>query len=113
MIEKKVDIGAMSDINYHEMPDRLSAELRIVAETESVPRHLVSFRAGLDPAVADHVRLILIGMESDLEGQEIMSDFQDTARYSDIPQRETMIAGISEMLSLLRNDSGGQLSHIG
>lgn len=112
VVENRVDIGAMSNINYGEIPPAVKASLRIVGETENVPRHVVSFRAGLDPSFVDAAKRILTEMESDPEGKVIMNDFQDTARYSEIPDRENTLANISLMLKRIVKDSGGQLPDI-
>src|SRR5262244_3937034 len=60
--------GAFSDDDSAKLDDKAKAEIGILAQTERLPRYLVSIRKDLAPALADRLKTVLIAMSEDAEG---------------------------------------------
>lgn len=50
VLEGKGDVGALSNIDFEDIPDHIKDKLKIIGKTQDVPRHIVFFRDGLDNA---------------------------------------------------------------
>ncbi len=85
VLRGKTAAGAVGE---HDLTDFLKAQpaaLRVLHQTEYVPRHLVSYRKTLDPALADRLREVLIGMEHTDAGRKALQAFERTTRFDDPP----------------------------
>lgn len=88
VIEGKADIGAMNNIEFEKISHNIKSKLRVIERTTDLPRHIVSHRADMDPATVEKIRGILINMDKDPEGIEILKNFQNTKKYDPIPMDE-------------------------
>jgi ABC-type phosphate/phosphonate transport system substrate-binding protein len=70
--EEKVAAGAISNVDYASLDETSKARLSMLAESGSVPRHLVSVRRNLPEAVIKRLKEILLSMDQDDEGQKIL-----------------------------------------
>lgn len=77
--------GAVEEADLTDFLKAQPAALRVLYQTEYVPRQLVSFRKTLDPALADRVRAVLIGMEHTAAGRKALRAFERTTRFDDLP----------------------------
>ncbi len=59
--------------------------LRVIHETPSVPRHLVSYRKDLDQALVKRIREVLLSMENTEQGRQVLAAFEQTTRFDDPP----------------------------
>jgi phosphate/phosphite/phosphonate ABC transporter binding protein len=101
VVENKSDAGAFSNLDFEENPIEVKNKLRIIEQTISIPRHVVVHRPGMESTMVNDVRNILINMEYDLEGQQIMEEFKKTKRYDEIPNKDELLDSLKEMLILL------------
>jgi phosphonate transport system substrate-binding protein len=73
---------------YREI-DRLRPEIRetlkVLAKSISVPRQIVAVRKDLDPKMVNTLKEILLNMDKDPEGQEILKRQQNTTKFDEIP----------------------------
>jgi len=88
VLQKKVAAGALSNDDHAVLDPNSRAALTILAETESVPRHLVSVRKGLPDNVVKRVKEILLSMHEDEEGKKILSQTGDTTKFDTLPGGE-------------------------
>ncbi len=100
IIDGKADIGAVSNLDFEKYPGSLKDKLKVIGQTFDVPRHIVSHRAGLDPVLVERIKLILLDMDSDRQGIEILKNFQGTKKYEEISNDE--ILNSSKMLELIQ-----------
>jgi phosphonate transport system substrate-binding protein len=96
-----VDIGAMSNIDFEQIPEDIRSKLKIIDRTVEVPRHIVSHRSGLDPVLVESIKRILMEMDQDPEGVEIMNNFSHTTRYEEISSDNEVFRTIKDMLRLI------------
>lgn len=85
IIIEEVDIGAMSNLDYDELPEPMKKELKIIGQTMDIPRHVVSHRSGLDADHIQKIKTLLLEMNSNPNGIEILKNFKATAKYSELP----------------------------
>jgi phosphonate transport system substrate-binding protein len=91
VLQKKVTAGAFSTDDYATLEDKDKPLISILAETESVPRHLVSVRKDLPETVVRRLKSILLAMDQDKEGQQILKQTDNTTRFDALPGGEEMV----------------------
>jgi phosphonate transport system substrate-binding protein len=88
----KVAAGAFSNDDHAGLADSQKSDLVILAETASLPRHLVSVRKDLSPAVSDPLKRILLTMHEDAEGRVILQKTDGTTKFDTLPGGELAIS---------------------
>ncbi len=82
--KRLVDAGVLSNLDWispQRLPPAFAADLRIIAESQDVPRALVLTRAGMDPKVEARLRDVLMEASSDPDAGEAMRLFLGTSRF--------------------------------
>jgi phosphonate transport system substrate-binding protein len=85
VISGKAAAGAVNSVNFAEMPEETKAAVQILAETESVPRHIVLARAGIADDLIAAIKALLIKLNGTDEGKEILKQFQKTNKFDEFP----------------------------
>jgi phosphonate transport system substrate-binding protein len=85
---KQVAAGAMSDDDHRKLSDDRKADIAVLAQTERLPRHLVSVRTDLAPQMVARLNDILIAMHDDPEGQKILQKTDRTTKFDRLPGGE-------------------------
>ena len=80
--------GAFSDDDYAKLDDKTKAEIGVLAQTERLPRYLVSIRKDMPPRLADRLKAILIAMSEDDEGRRILQKTGETTKFDMLPEGE-------------------------
>jgi phosphonate transport system substrate-binding protein len=80
--------GAFSDDDYAKLDDKAKAEIGVLAQTERLPRYLVSIRKDMPPPVVDRLRAILLAMSDDDEGRKILQKTGETTKFDMLPEGE-------------------------
>lgn len=91
VLQHKVAAGAFSTDDYAAIEDTNKTFISILAETESVPRHLVSVRKDLPEAVVKRLKSVLLAMNQDKEGQQILQQTDNTAKFDALPGGEETV----------------------
>lgn len=85
VLRGKVPAGAIDYQRYlKEARDRLN-DLKIVAQSFPVPRHLVSHRADLSPLLVARIKEILLRMDQSADGKKALVDFEKTSKFDEVP----------------------------
>jgi len=85
VLTKQVDAGAFSSEDHAKLDDQKKAAIAVLAQTERLPRHLVSVRADLAPQLAKRIEEVLLGMDSDEEGRRILNQTDQTTKFDLLP----------------------------
>ncbi len=85
VLTKKVAAGAFSNDDYAGLEESKKSAITILAETASLPRHLVSVRKGLAPALVNGLEKVLLSMHQDPEGRSIMERAAGTTKFDALP----------------------------
>jgi len=91
VLSKKTAAGAISNDDHATLDEKIRAEIAVLAETESFPRHLVSVRKDLRPAVVKRLKEILLSMHQDDEGRRILNGIDNTTKFDPLPGGEAMV----------------------
>jgi len=62
--------------------------LKIIHQTDSFPRHIVSYRADLPAKLATKVKEILLNMHQTEEGKQALAAFENTTKFEELPTRD-------------------------
>lgn len=88
---QEVQAGAFSDDDYNGQSEAAKSEFVILAQTERLPRHLVSLRADLDAKVAGRIEEILLGMSDEDAGRRILAKIDRTTKFERLPGGEAAL----------------------
>jgi phosphonate transport system substrate-binding protein len=91
VLTKQVAAGAFSNDDYDTLDGSKKSDITILAETASLPRHLVSVRKDLPPTLAKGLEQILLAMHEDPEGRSILQKTDTTTKFDALPGGELAI----------------------
>jgi phosphonate transport system substrate-binding protein len=83
--------GAFSDDDHGALDASKKAAINVLAQSETLPRHLVSTRKDLDPAVRARLIEILLSMHLDDEGRKILQKTDNTSKFDRLPGGEDRV----------------------
>jgi phosphonate transport system substrate-binding protein len=96
VLTKKSAAGAFSDDDYARLDEKQRSDITILAQTEPLPRHLLSVRKDFAPALAGRVEKILLSMHEGDQGRKILKKTDDTTKFDLLPEGE---AGLRRRLA--------------
>jgi len=85
---KQAAAGAFSNDDYAALDEKKRSDITVLAQTERLPRHLLSIRRDLAPALAERLEEILLSMHEDDEGRRILQKTDDTTKFDILPEGE-------------------------
>jgi len=88
VLTKQAAGGAFSDDDYAKLDEKTKADVSVLAQSERLPRHLVSVRKDMAPALADRLKAILLSMSEDDEGRKILQKTGETTKFDMLPEGE-------------------------
>jgi phosphonate transport system substrate-binding protein len=88
VLAKKVAAGAFSNDDYAGVGEKEKSAIAILAESASLPRHLVSIRKDLPAPVAKRLKEVLLAMHEDAEGRAILQRTDNTTKFDLLPGGE-------------------------
>ena len=88
VLTKQAAGGAFSDDDYARLDEKTQADVSVLAQTDRLPRHLVSIRKDMAPALADRLKAILLSMSEDDEGRKILQKTGETTKFDMLPEGE-------------------------
>ena len=88
VLTKQAAAGAFSDDDFSGLEEKKKADIALLAQTERLPRHLLSVRTDLSPALAERLEAILLAMHEDAEGRKILQKVDGTTKFDLLPGGE-------------------------
>ena len=85
VLSRQVAAGAISNDDYDALDEIRKADIRILAETETLPRHLLSIRKDLALPLVNRLKEILLSMHEDDEGRTILRSIDNTTKFDLLP----------------------------
>ncbi len=98
VLTEKVVAGAMNNLAFETLAGQQRDQLRIIHQTLLIPRHVVSYRAGLEPSLVRRVQELLLSMHETEEGRETLRAFGKTARFDPVPDEDALHQSIQQMI---------------
>jgi phosphonate transport system substrate-binding protein len=91
VLTRQVAAGAFSNDDYASLEEKKKSDIRILAKTDGLPRHLVSIRRDLAPVLATRLEKILLSMDQDPEGRRILQRTDGTTKFDALPGGELVM----------------------
>jgi phosphate/phosphite/phosphonate ABC transporter binding protein len=88
VLTNRLAAGAFSDDDYAGLDEQRKSDITVVAETERLPRHLLSVQKNMAPALAERLAEILRSMAEDEEGRRILQRTGNTTKFDLLPEGE-------------------------
>lgn len=88
LTQQSAAAGALSNDDLSTLDDKKKNEITQLAQTDRLPRHLVSVRSDLAPALVASLEKILLAMDDDAEGRKILQKTDRTTRFDVLPGGE-------------------------
>jgi phosphonate transport system substrate-binding protein len=88
VLAKQAAAGAFSNDDFGAIEERKKVDIGILAQTDRLPRHLLSVRSDLAPALVDRLEGILLAMHDDAEGRKILQKADGTTKFDMLPGGE-------------------------
>jgi phosphonate transport system substrate-binding protein len=85
LITGRLDAATTSLREFNELRPEIRDSLRIVGKTMSVPRQLIGVRKDLEPQLVKALREVLVNMDRDPEGQQVLRRQQKSTKIDEIP----------------------------
>jgi phosphonate transport system substrate-binding protein len=89
VLTKQADAGAFSNDDFDALEQRKKIDVVVLAQTERLPRHLLSVRSDLAAALVGRLEAILLTMHEDAEGRKILQKVDGTTKFDKLPGGET------------------------
>lgn len=86
VLSGKTAAGAISDDDYARLEKKQRSEITVLAQTEPLPRHLLSVRSDFSPQLLDRLRTILLAMHEDNQGRRILKNADETTKFDLLPE---------------------------
>ena len=88
VLTKQVDAGAFSNDDFTSLEEKKKVDIAVLAQTERLPRHLLSVRSDLAPALVGRLEAALLAMHEDAEGRKILQKVDGTTKFDMLPGGE-------------------------
>jgi phosphonate transport system substrate-binding protein len=85
LVTDRVDAAATIDRELEHLKPEVRETLKIIGRTIPVPRQIISVRKDLDPKLVRAVKHVLLNMDKDPEGQEVLKGQQGTTKFDEMP----------------------------
>lgn len=85
LIAGRADAATTSAREIERLKPDVRESLKIIAKTRSVPRQIIAVRKDLDPKIVKALRDVLLAMDKDPEGKQVLKRQQNTAKIDEIP----------------------------
>lgn len=88
VLTQQAAAGAFSNDDFSTLDDKKKSEVAQLVQTDRLPRHLVSVRSDLAPALVASLEKILLSMDDDVEGRKILQKTDGTTKFDMLPGGE-------------------------
>jgi phosphonate transport system substrate-binding protein len=91
VLAKEAAAGAFSNDDFASLEDKKKVDIVVLAQTDRLPRHLLSVRSDLAPALVGRLEKILLAMDDDAEGRKILQKSDGTTKFDVLPGGEAVL----------------------
>ena len=88
VLTKQAAAGAFSNDDLDALEEKKKAEIVALAQTDRLPRHLLSVRSDLAPGLVSRLEKILLAADDDAEGRKILQKTDGTTKFDILPGGE-------------------------
>jgi phosphonate transport system substrate-binding protein len=91
VLSRETAAGAFSNDDYARLDENRRGNIRILAQTELLPRHLLSVRKDLPLALTARLEKVLLATHENDEGRRILQKTDETTKFDALPGGEAAI----------------------
>lgn len=103
IISGKVSVGVIDNVTLGRLPEETQAELKVIAETENVPRQLVLVSSNVSEALTASIKQALLLMNENEAGQEALDIFL-TTEFDEFPDgAQKSLERMGELYALVQD----------
>lgn len=103
VLESRVVAGAIDSETWVALSEDERSQLKIIAETDAFPRHVVMAGPTLEPKQIDVLKTALINMDESKQGRTALEAFSETSKFDEFPEgAEAAIARLDSSYTLLQ-----------
>jgi phosphonate transport system substrate-binding protein len=103
IISGKVPVGVIDNVTLGRLPEETQAELKVIAETENVPRQLVLVSSDVSAALTASIKQALLLMNENEAGQEALDIFL-TTEFDEFPDgAQKSLERMGELYALVQD----------
>lgn len=88
VLTKQAAAGAFSNDDFGALKEKEKGDIRVLAQTDRLPRHLLSVRSDLAAPLVGRLEAILLAMNADVEGRAILEKTDGTTKFDMLPGGE-------------------------
>ncbi len=104
VISRQVPAGAIDNQSFEVIPEETRAKLKILAETEALPRQVVIVRPGMAAAQLEAIKTLLMDLDETEEGQALLMGLKETAKFDEFPEgTDAALTRMCELYDLVQN----------
>ncbi len=85
LISERVDAAVTSSRELQELRPEIRETLKVIGKTIAVPRQLIAVRKNIDSTLLKALKEVLVNMDKDPEGQQVLRRQQRTTKIDEIP----------------------------
>jgi phosphate/phosphite/phosphonate ABC transporter binding protein len=89
VLAKQAAAGAFSNDDFGALEEKKKADIVALAQTDRLPRHLLSVRSDLAPGLVSRLEKVLLAMDDDPEARKILQKTDGTTKFDMLPGGET------------------------
>lgn len=89
VLSSKAAAGAFSDDDFARLEVTKKSDIAILAQTQALPRHLISVRKDFAAALADRLEKLLLAMHENDQGRQILKKTDDTTKFDRLPEGDS------------------------
>jgi phosphonate transport system substrate-binding protein len=86
VMRHKAQAGAVDNHSFRREAREHLPTLRILYQTDALPRQIVSYRPTLSPLLVARIKAVLLQMDQLEEGKKVLHIFEETTKFDDIPE---------------------------
>lgn len=91
VLTKKTAAGAFSNDDHAALDEKKRNDILVLAQTELLPRHLLSVRKDMPLGLVGRLEKILLAMHEDAEGRKILQNIDGTTKFDLLPGGEAVM----------------------
>ncbi|MBI1998565.1 MAG: phosphate/phosphite/phosphonate ABC transporter substrate-binding protein [Deltaproteobacteria bacterium] len=91
VLTKRVAAGAFSNDDHAALDEKKRNDILVLAQTELLPRHLLSVRKDMPLGLVGRLEKTLLAMHEDAEGRKILQNTDATTKFDPLPGGEAVM----------------------
>jgi phosphonate transport system substrate-binding protein len=100
VLQGEVSAGAFNYLNYEEFPAEERADLVVIAQSQSVPRHVTLASPKMDEKLRQRLTELLLAAHETEAGQAALEAFEETSQFDAFPEgAEAAMAALTKLFA--------------